>query len=270
MVQQGCPAPARLRALSLVAVLGVLAACSSATRAPIEQLDAPAAPARMTAATVAGPGVTTPATVHTVVRGDTVHGIAWRYRLDHRDLIRWNGLANPNLIQVGQRLRLTPPPVRARPASPAPATAPRVPAPMAATRPAPTPAPAPVTHLRGPLHWQWPASGKTTRADTIAGVKGLEIRGQRGQQIKAAAPGTVVYSGSGLRGYGELIILQHNDTFLSAYAHNEARLVQEGSRVAAGETIARMGDTDTKDVMLHFEIRRNGKAVDPLQYLPRR
>ena len=80
----------------------------------------------------------------------------------------------------------------------------------------------------------------------------------------------MVYSGSGLRGYGELIIVQHNDTFLSAYAHNEARLVQEGRHVAAGETIARMGNSDTTDVMLHFEIRRNGKAVDPLQYLPNR
>ena len=88
-------------------------------------------------------------------------------------------------------------------------------------------------------------------------------------RVRAAA-GTVVYSGSGLRGYGELIIVQHNDTFLSAYAHNEARLVKEGRHVDAGETIARMGNSDTTDVMLHFEIRRNGKAVDPLQYLPNR
>jgi lipoprotein NlpD len=116
----------------------------------------------------------------------------------------------------------------------------------------------------------WPASGKASPAVSVSGVKGLDIRGTRGQPVKAAAAGTVVYSGSGLRGYGELIIVKHDETFLSAYAHNESRLAHEGSRVSAGETIARMGDTDSRDVMLHFEIRRNGKAVDPLQYLPRR
>lgn len=120
------------------------------------------------------------------------------------------------------------------------------------------------------VRWMWPAQGKVSAADAGSVTKGIDIRGARGQAVKAAAGGTVVYSGSGLRGYGELIIIQHNDTFLSAYAHNEARLVQEGRHVDAGETIARMGNSDTTDVMLHFEIRRNGKAVDPLQYLPNR
>ena len=104
----------------------------------------------------------------------------------------------------------------------------------------------------------------------MTGNRGLEIRGQRGQEIKAAAAGAVVYSGSGLRGYGELIIIKHNDTFLSAYAHNESRLVEEGQRVKGGQLIARMGDSEAREVMLHFEIRRNGKSVDPLQYLPGR
>ena len=120
------------------------------------------------------------------------------------------------------------------------------------------------------VSWMWPTQGKVSAADIGAAGKGIDIRGARGQAVKAAAAGAVVYSGSGLRGYGELIIIKHNDTFLSAYAHNEVRLVQENRRVAAGESIARMGNSDTSDVMLHFEIRRNGKSIDPLQYLPKR
>lgn len=120
------------------------------------------------------------------------------------------------------------------------------------------------------VSWMWPTQGKISAADIGAAGKGIDIRGARGQAVKAAAAGAVVYSGSGLRGYGELIIIKHNDTFLSAYAHNEVRLVQENRRVAAGESIARMGNSDTSDVMLHFEIRRNGKSIDPLQYLPKR
>ena len=120
------------------------------------------------------------------------------------------------------------------------------------------------------IRWLWPTSGKVTAADSGAGTTGIDIRGTRAQPVTAAAAGTVVYSGSGLRGLGELIIIKHSDTLLSAYAHNEARLVQEGSHVNAGDTIARMGNTDSTDYMLHFEIRRNGKPVDPLQFLPAR
>lgn len=123
---------------------------------------------------------------------------------------------------------------------------------------------------RDGVRWSWPAQGKVSAAATGAVNAGIDIRGARGSAVRAAAGGAVVYSGSGLRGYGELIIIKHNDTFLSAYAHNEARLVKEGHHVAAGDPIARMGNSDTADVMLHFEIRRNGKAVDPLQYLPSR
>jgi lipoprotein NlpD len=269
-----------------------------------------------------------------VASGDKLQTIAWRYGLDVRDLIRWNQITNPDLIVVGQTLRLRPPAPPPPPSSPTPraptvmtqaptvtpvpangarAAAPVVPTsphinmapltPLAAT-PAtstvtPTPAPAPsvpsarvapastessadndkpaasdsagnAAANKAGVRWMWPAQGKVSAADAESATKGIDIRGTRGQPVKAAAGGTVVYSGSGLRGYGELIIVQHNDTFLSAYAHNEARLVQEGRHVDAGETIARMGNSDTTDVMLHFEIRRNGKAVDPLQYLPTR
>ena len=248
----------------------VLAGCANTTPAPIVQK--PALPARAPA-TVTAPAVrrTAPAivpAVHRVVGGDTLHAIAFRYGLDHRDLIRWNHLSNPNLIFVGQTLRLRPPPAQA--AAKPPAAARTTPPPTPAMARAPGARVPPTAASTGAIRWQWPAQGKATIAVSLSGAKGLDIRGSRGQPVKAAADGAVVYSGSGLRGYGELIILKHNDTFLSAYAHNESRLVQEGSRVGAGEAIARMGNTDSKEVMLHFEIRRNGKAVDPLQYLPSR
>ncbi|MGE3845393.1 MAG: peptidoglycan DD-metalloendopeptidase family protein [Gammaproteobacteria bacterium] len=136
--------------------------------------------------------------------------------------------------------------------------------------PADTPGARGASVTRDGVRWSWPAQGKVSAAATGAVNAGIDIRGVRGSAVRAAAGGAVVYSGSGLRGYGELIIIKHNDTFLSAYAHNEARLVKEGHHVAAGDPIARMGNSDTADVMLHFEIRRNGKAVDPLQYLPSR
>ncbi|MEQ8232730.1 MAG: peptidoglycan DD-metalloendopeptidase family protein [Gammaproteobacteria bacterium] len=261
-------------------VLWSLVACHSVPRAPVEQKLPPrdarpgvsrdAQPAAPVKPTVSRP------TVHTVVRGDTLHGIAFRHGLDYRDLVRWNRIRNPDLIFVGQRLRLTPPtPVTAaakptpQATAPAPRPVPQSPAraasPPAAKAASPAPRAAP-----GALAWNWPSSGKATRATSVTGNRGLEIRGTRGEAVKAAADGAVVYSGSGLRGYGELIIIKHNDTFLSAYAHNESRLVQEGQRVKGGQLIARMGDTEAREVMLHFEIRRNGKSVDPLQYLPRR
>lgn len=118
--------------------------------------------------------------------------------------------------------------------------------------------------------WVWPAEGAATHARGVAGTRGIEIRGEKGQDVKAAAAGKVVYSGSGLRGYGELIIIKHDETYLSAYAHNEARLVEEGQSVKSGQVIARMGNTEARETMLHFEIRRNGKSVDPYQYLPKR
>lgn len=313
----------------LTVALLMLAGCASNYEAPILQKPAlpsatrPAAPAgsRVLNAASADRDQPTPA-VHRVASGDKLLTIAWRYGLDVRDLVRWNQITNPDLIVVGQNLRLRPltppaPPVAARLPGAAAASAggarsaatmpapgskpvPRISmAPITAGAPAPsvtTPsvaAPAVLQARAYPaaaesskpvaddstsklaankagVRWMWPTQGKVSAADAGSVTKGIDIRGARGQPVKASAGGTVVYSGSGLRGYGELIIVQHNDTFLSAYAHNEARLVQEGRHVDAGETIARMGNSDTTDVMLHFEIRRNGKSVDPLQYLPNR
>ena len=119
------------------------------------------------------------------------------------------------------------------------------------------------------LGWMWPATGKivSTFSET-ATLKGIDIAGKSGQPIVASAAGKVVYAGSGLRGYGKLIIVKHNATFLSAYAHNKEIDVKEGQQVAKGQKIAEMGDTDADQVKLHFEIRRLGKPVDPTRYLP--
>jgi lipoprotein NlpD len=130
---------------------------------------------------------------------------------------------------------------------------------------APSPQPANETRT-----WVWPADGKAQRAVSATGSIGLEIKGTRGQPIRAASDGQVVYAGNGLRGYGQLLIVKHDENFLSAYAHNDKLLVSEGQRIEIGQPIALMGDTEADEVMLHFEIRKGGKAVEPLQYLPQR
>jgi lipoprotein NlpD len=121
----------------------------------------------------------------------------------------------------------------------------------------------------GKLDWAWPAKGKVVAQFSEAtSLKGIDIAGSAGQPVTASAGGKVVYAGSGLRGYGKLIIIKHNDAYLSAYAHNRDILVKEGQQVSKGQKIAEMGNTDTDQVKLHFEIRRQGKPVDPLRYLP--
>ena len=120
------------------------------------------------------------------------------------------------------------------------------------------------------IAWIWPASGKTVGAFSEGGSKGLDIAGKAGDPVIAAADGKVVYSGTGLRGYGKLVILKHNNSYLSAYAHNQAIAVKEGHAVTKGQKIAEMGNSDADQVKLHFEVRRQGKPVDPLKYLPRR
>lgn len=216
--------------------------------------------------------------VHVVQRGETLFSIAWQRGIDYQAVAAWNGIRSPYTIYPGQRLRLTPP----RAARPAPAPAPQAasrPAPAAPTTAAPrtrpavkaAPAPPPVT-AAGVPHWQWPAQGRIIRSfdANVSGKKGISIAGTRGDRIRAAADGQVVYAGSGLVGYGRLIIVKHNDTYLSAYGHNRNLLVKEGDVVRAGQVIAEMGSSGTNRTQLHFEIRQNGKSVDPLRYLPRR
>jgi lipoprotein NlpD len=372
------------RAAGVVLVLA-LAACASRGRAPVEERRA--TPARPGTPPVAAPAPASPPSVaaptraaepdwrppsYTVKRGDTLHAIALEHGLDYRELAAWNNLDNPNVIRVGQLLRLAPPgetpgtpapdaagvqvaPLRtappvvearpaasppplasappthrsntdalkvapraikepysekaaqemaktppdtqvaraepARPLSPAASpsgspTAPAVPASPSPAQPG-TPAPVPEKAVPSPapsappsngngaaddaedLDWTWPAKGKlVTGFSDTANLKGIDIAGTAGQAIVASAPGRVVYAGSGLRGYGKLVIIKHNKTFLSAYAHNREIVVKEGQQVTRGQKIAEMGSTDTDQVKLHFEIRRLGRPMDPMKYLP--
>ncbi|MGA7801591.1 MAG: peptidoglycan DD-metalloendopeptidase family protein [Gammaproteobacteria bacterium] len=204
---------------------------------------------------------------YTVRSGDTLYSIAWQYGDDYHDLARWNGITPPYTIYVGQRLRLRAPASTVR----SPASPPRR---AAARRPGSTSdseSESPV-HSAGSLHWQWPTSGPLVKGydpDAI-GKKGITLGGRLGQPVRAAAAGRVVYSGSGLVGYGRLIIVKHNKDYLSAYANNSKLLVKEGERVHGGQVIAQMGSSGTDRVALHFEIRRDGKPVNPLRYLPKR
>ena len=207
----------------------------------------------------------------TVRRGDTLYRIATNNGITTLDLATWNNIAPPYTIYPGQQLRLYPGNAR-RTTTTAPASRP-----PATTRPAPQAGSTPVTAPRpiaasSPFGWRWPTEGQlvgTYRAGDPT-RQGVDIAGTGGQPVRAAADGVVVYSGSGLVGYGELVIVKHNDEWLSAYGHNRARLVNEGQVVKAGQQIAEMGRSGAARDMLHFEIRHNGKPVDPLGYLPKR
>ena len=213
--------------------------------------------------------------VHVVRAGETLYKIAWQHGVDQRDLVRWNGLRDPDVIRVGQRLRLTPPPnTRASSSAPAPASGstnrpPQAAAPRAAPRAAPAP---PAVPVLPPPAWAWPADGAVvTRFGTGEGIAtGVGIGGRVGQPVRAAAAGRIVYAGSGLVGYGQLVIIKHNETYLTAYGYNSELLVTQGQEVARGQTIASMGLGPERQPRLHFEIRRNGVPVDPLQYFPGR
>ena len=280
-------------AATLVAA-AVLAGCSSTSvnRAPVEDRGTAGAP-RVDPATLPGAENAGKPGFYTVRQGDTIMRIATEVNQPWRDIARWNNLDNPNLIEVGQVLRVVPPAgttVASAPAltegprpaagTPAPAPAPAKPAvPMATqTTPGVTPAPAPAPASPPPppsagaddVDFIWPASGALIAGFDEAKNKGLGIGGKAGDPVVAAADGKVVYAGAGLRGYGNLIILKHNNTFLTAYAHNQTLLVKEDQTVKKGQKIAEMGSTDADRVKLHFEIRRSGKPVDPARYLPAR
>ena len=282
----------RLRACALVALVAVLAAgCASRThKAPVEQRQ-PAAATQAPAPPAATQPPATPVPVlpgaenagkpgyYTVKPGDTMIRIGLEAGQNWRDIARWNGLGNANVIEVGQVLRVVPPaadgvavqpvatagPVESRPLAAA-ATA-------SAASAAPSPAPAAAAVRIDPeedLGWAWPAGGPVLAAFDDNKTKGLVIGGQAGDPVFASAAGRVVYAGSGLRGYGNLVIVKHNATFLTAYAHNQALLVKEDEVVRRGQKIAEMGSSDAERVQLHFEIRRQGRPIDPARLLPPR
>jgi len=253
-----------------------LTGCTASWQAPLESRG-------VTTPTHQAAAIPKSATAYRVRRGDTLVSIAWRANLDWRELARWNRLVAPYTILPGQRLRLRPlperPQVSARKpprsasrsnASSAPRPARSAPKPSTRTHVAPQKPPAPPP--RGKLAWRWPTKGSVTVgfAASDPARKGIKIAGVLGQPITAAERGSVVYSGSGLIGYGQLIIVKHNDKYLSAYGNNRKILVKEGDQVTKGQKIAEMGRANGGLSVLHFEIRREGEPVDPLSLLPRK
>jgi lipoprotein NlpD len=214
---------------------------------------------------------------YSVRSGDTLTKIALDNGQAWRDIAKWNGLDNPNVIEVDQVLRVAPPATdaSARPVVAAkPAANSANPTNPTNTAPASTSTPAPVTSASSAgdesLIFAWPHPGQVLTGFDETKNKGLDFAGKAGDPVLAAADGKVVYAGAGLRGYGNLVIIKHNNTFLSAYAHNQALLVREDQSVKRGQTIAQMGNSDADQVKLHFEIRRLGKPVDPVKFLPPR
>jgi lipoprotein NlpD len=225
--------------------------------------------------TPVSPPVAPIVTGYTVKRGDTLYGIALENGLAYRDIAAWNNITNPNYIQAEQILRLSAPPVDPS-ATATSATAVPVPIstgsisvspPLAATLPSAVPATVPTT---GDIVWSWPVKGKIVESYTEGKSKGISIGGNIGDAIFAAADGKVVYSGSALKGYGPMLIIKHNDVYITAYAHNSKLLVKEEQTVKRGQHIADMGNLQTEDgkPKLHFELRRNGKPLDPTKILP--
>lgn len=311
-------------------LLAGLSACASKAPAPVESRTPAASPAVADAPAVARPGY------HIVKKGDTLYSIAYQNQRDYRELAAWNALPDPNLIEVGQELRVIPPVESegVRAVTPAPTLELRpVPAPAAigsgsaasassASVSSSAAAPvasggvktepkggrivysaqawkdltqpvdkAPVAAASAPsakpaaqsqpedskasasaegVEWSWPAAGKVIGSFNDASNKGVDIAGNIGDAVLAAGAGEVKYVGSSLRGYGNLVIIKHDNTFLSAYAHNQEILVKEGQQVKKGQKIATLGNSDADRPKLHFEIRRQGKPVDPLKYLPSR
>ena len=265
----------------------VLAGCSSKSlnRAPVEE--------RMTrpGGSLVAPAPLEPSAVkppqgfenagkpgyYMVKPGDTLLRIALEHGQTTHDIARWSQVENPNRIEVGQVLRVVPP-NGSDAVVVKPVTRPTVSATNVATAAAPAASDATVATVAtakplasdGDINWIWPATGVVLAGFDEVKNKGVDIGGVAGAPVLAAADGRVVYVGAGLRGYGNLIILKHDNVFLTAYAHNQTLLVKEDQSVLKGQKIAEMGSSDTDRVKLHFEVRRQGKPVDPAKYLPAR
>lgn len=267
--------PRAARTLLAASVAGALSACGlTGGHAPVEnRMPGRTAPVRLVdPATLPGAEFAGKPGYYTVQPGDTIRSISRALNVDWRDLAQWNSawVANPDTIEVGQVLRVVPLAGVAPASAPASAVAPVRPA-------APTPASAaapPSTTAGAPdigVDLAWPTKNTVVVApfDDVRN-KGIGIAGKEGDPVYASADGKVMYAGSGLRGYGNLVLIKHNNTLLTVYAHNSKLLVKEGQSVKKGQPIAAMGKTDTDRVKLHFEVRRNGKTVNPLNYLPQR
>lgn len=274
----------RLGAILLsVVTIGMLAGCGSTAlnRAPVEDRGGARSSSGIldpnTQAVKQPPGFENAGKpgYYTVKPGETLIRIALDQGQSAADIARWSNVENPNRIEIGQVLRVVPPvatgvvtkPVTA--ASVSPVATPAASA-ASADKPAAVAAatPAPAAMGEDDIAWIWPSNGSVIAGFDEVKNKGLDIGGAEGDPVVAAADGRVVYVGAGLRGYGNLIILKHNNTFLTAYAHNKTLLIKEDQSVRKGQKIAEMGSSDADRVKLHFEVRRQGKPVDPAKYLP--
>ena len=264
------------RALVLAVVAAIIAGCAT-RRSPAPVFDARAPKAITPAASAAARPA---ADLYTVRRGDTLYSIALEHGADYRELAQWNNLDDPTRLRAGQQLRVTPPetqsapsvqvgavrapsrlesrPLESRPSSPAPAAPQKD---LVKLEPAPA-----VAQFGGFI---WPVKGKVLAEFAEPRRKGIDIDGRPGDPIVAAAPGRVTYIGSGIPGMGRLVVLKHDNGFITVYAHNEKILVKEQQAVARGQQIAVLGSTDAERPKLHFQIRKGASAVDPLLYLPR-
>ena len=263
-----------LKAICCGLVLLFLASCGGNPPAPIEDRRSPKP--------------VTSGSAYTVQRGDTLYSIAFRYGLDYRRVAAANGVRAPYTIFPGQKILLkektptasTPPrsstsaakAYPAKPAAPSTSSASEAkPAPVTKSSSTPATKPTTTASAGGPVkRWQWPTTGRVTRRYSATVHKGIDLAGRRGDPVVAVAAGRVVYAGTGIAGFGELLIVKHNEVYLSAYGHNDRLLVGEGDTVKSGQRIAQKGSSGTDTVKLHFEIRREGKPIDPLTVLPRR
>lgn len=288
LVLAGCASPkyrAPVEDRSVFNRTSAVAASASASAASAPAVALPAEPGKVLpgAENAGKPGF------YTVKPGDTLIRVGLETGQNWKDILKWNNLENPNVIEVGQVLRVVAPgadpnAVATRAVTTAklesrPLDAPRgqtaaasgtSPAAPSTSPPAPLPAPPVAREGDDDINWLWPAGGSVVGAFDETRTKGLVISGKAGDPVLAAADGKVVYAGSGLRGYGNLVIIKHNNTYLTAYAHNQALLVKEEQSVKRGQKIAEMGATDAERVQLHFEIRKQGKPVDPAKLLPPR
>ncbi|MDN3920370.1 peptidoglycan DD-metalloendopeptidase family protein [Roseateles violae] len=296
------------RVLPLIALAALLAGCGSTPHraAPVEER--PVGAAKANSATAAAGAASSPGAeakplpgaenagkpgYYTVKPGDTLIRIALDNGQNWRDLVKWNNLENPNVIEKGQVLRVVQPgvdagavstrpvttakvesrPLDSKPTSSAPGTsapASGASAANSASVAAVTPAATAPRDAEDEPVWGWPAAGNVTAGFDEQRNKGLAFSGKVGDPVLAAADGRVVYAGSGLRGYGNLVIIKHNATYLTAYAHNQTLLVKDDQVVRKGQKIAEMGSSDADQVKLHFEVRKQGKPVDPAKLLPAR
>ncbi len=290
----------RVRYLSAAAIAFAvfISGCASTNRAPVEDRSGSArttAAASSAASTPAAEGAAVVKPLpgaenagkpgyYSVKPGDTLIRVGLENGQNWKDLVRWNNLDNPNIIEVGQVLRVVPPgtdpaavgtrpvtqaKVEVRPLDAKPPVA--VASTAAVVAAAPVPPPAPVTREGDDdIAWMWPAAGAVAAPFVEGTSKGVSILGKAGDPVLAAADGRVIYAGAGMRAYGNLIILKHNNSYLTAYAHNQTLLVKDEQIVKRGQRIADMGSSDSDRVQLHFELRKMGKPIDPVKLLPPR